>query len=127
MATFKDIIKNHLDKMAEQDPAFAERYKDKSKSIDGCINYITSKARKQAKGGGAYVEDSVVFGWAAHYYQEKNKDLDLPKTKVSANVGHVDNVPSKDVAETRHISKTKAIVKDKKTNKCVQLDLFGDF
>ena len=46
---FKDIIKAHLDKMAQQDFAFAERYKLESKSLDKCIQYIKSQAQKQAK------------------------------------------------------------------------------
>lgn len=124
---FKEIIKRHLDKMAQQDFAFAERYKAEGKTLDKCINYITSQARKQAKGGGAYVEDAVVYGWAVHYYQEDDKDLELPKGKVNARVGHMDGIEPKDVASAKQITKTKAIVKDKRNNQCVQLDLFGDF
>jgi hypothetical protein len=124
---FKEIIKRHLDNMAQQDAAFAERYKADGKTLDKCINYITSQARKQAKGGGAYVEDAVVYGWAVHYYQEDDKDLDLPKTKVSAKVGHMDGIEPKDVAMTKQISKKKAIVKDKRDDKVKELDLFGDF
>lgn len=124
---FKDIIKKHLDNMAAQDAAFAERLKTEGKSLDKCVNYIVSQARKQAKGGGAYVEDAVVFGWAAHYYQEDDKDLELPKEKVSAKVGHMDGIEPKDVAMTKQISKKKAIVKDKRDNKVKELDLFGDF
>ena len=127
MAQFKDIIKAHLDKMAQQDFAFAERYKAEGKTLDKCINYITSQARKQAKGGGAYVEDAVVYGWAVHYYQEDDKDLELPKEKVSAKVGHMDNIQPKDVAGAKQVSAKKAIVKDKRDNKCKELDLFGEF
>lgn len=127
---FKEIIKAYLDKMAEQDEAFKARYELKDKSLDKCINYIASQARKQAKGGGAYVEDAVVYGWAVHYYQEDNKALGLvlaEKNKVKAKVGHMDGIKPKDVAEAKQISKTKAIVKDKRDNKCVELDLFGGF
>ncbi len=124
---FKEIIKRHLDNMAQQDFAFAERYKDEKKSLNECINYITSQARKQAKGGAAYVEDAVVYGWAVHYYQEDDKDLDLPKGKVNAKVGHMDGIEPKDVASAKQISKAKAIVKDKRDNECKELDLFGEF
>lgn len=122
---FKEIIKKHLDNMAAQDAAFAERLKTEGKSLDKCVNYIVSQARKQAKGGGAYVEDAVVFGWAAHYYQEDDKDLDLPKEKVHAKVGH--NLDPNDKAVTKPIAKKKAIVNDKGENKVKELDLFGDF
>ena len=117
---FKEIIKRHLDNMAQQDAAFAERYKADGKSLDKCINYITSQARKQAKGGCAYVEDAVVFGWAVHYFQEDDTDLELPKGKVKAEV----SVPKTD--KPKEIKPIKAIDK-KSDNKYKQLDLFGDF
>ena len=53
---FKEIIKRHLDKMAQQDFAFAERYKLESKNINDCCKYITSQAKKQAKNGCAAIE-----------------------------------------------------------------------
>lgn len=56
---FKEIIKAHLDKMAEQDSAFKERYELESKSLDACIQYITSQARKQSKGGDQRIVDLV--------------------------------------------------------------------
>lgn len=115
---FKEIIKSHLDQMAQQDFAFAERYKLESKSIDKCIQYITSEARKQAKNGCAAIEDSVVFGWAVHYYQEDDVKVD---EKVKAKVV----TPKQD--KPKDIKPIKALVKDKNENKCVELDLFGGF
>ena len=82
---FKEIIKRHLDKMAQQDFAFAERYKLESKNLDSCVAYIKSQAKKQAKNGCAAIEDAVVYGWAVHYYQEENIKVDnAPKAKVVA-------------------------------------------
>ncbi len=49
MATFRELIKAHLEKMAAQDFAFAERYKLETKSLDKCLQYITTQAKKQAK------------------------------------------------------------------------------
>lgn len=121
---FKEIIKKYLDGMAAQDAAFAARYNSKGKSLDKCVKYIVSEARKQSNGGGAYVEDAVVYGWAVHYYQEDNVQIDEVK---GAKVGHMDGIEPKDVASAKQISKKKAIVKDKRDDKCVQLDLFGGF
>ena len=114
----KEIIKRHLDKMAQKDFAFAERYKLESKSLDECLKYITSEARKQAKNGCAAIEDAVVYGWAVHYYQEDNIKADNVKAKVVA--------PKAD-KPVKEIKPIKALVKDKKENKCVELDLFGGF
>ena len=124
---FKEIIKRHLDKMAQQDFAFAERYKDEKKSLDKCIQYITSQAKKKTKSGGVWLEDAVVFGWAVHYYMEDDVKVEPVKEKVK--VGHVggDMKPT-DVEDTFvNVKKTKAIVKDKRDNNCVELDLFGEF
>ena len=132
----KDIIKQHLDKMAAQDFAFAERYKDPNKSLGECMKYITSQAQKKKKSGGVWIEDEVVYGWAVHYYQEEN--VKVEPVKGSVRCGHLggDMKPS-DVAETKvietkettinitTIKKTKAVVKDKRDNKCVELDLFA--
>ena len=115
---FKEIIKAHLDKMAQEDFAFAERYKLESKNLNDCIKYITSEAKKQAKNGCAAIEDAVVFGWAVHYYQEDDVKVEDVKAKV---------VTPK-VEKPKEIKPIKALVKDKKNdNKCVQLDLFGGF
>ena len=116
---FKDIIKAHLDKMAAQDPAFAERYALESKNLDSCCQYITSQAKKQAKNGCAAIEDAVVYGWAVHYYQEDS--VVIEKTNVKKVVA------KKETTTPKEVKPIKALVKDKNTNKCVQLDMFSDF
>lgn len=42
------------------------------KTLDGFWRYATEEARKAAENGtsGAYLEDSIVFGWAIHYFEE---------------------------------------------------------
>ena len=116
---FKDLIKAHLEKMAKQDFAFAERYKDEKKSLDKCVQYIMAEAKKKAKGGCAAIEDAIVYGWAVHYYQEENIKVD---DKVKAKV-----VTPKAEKPKTEIKPIKALVKDKKNaNKCFELDLFGD-
>lgn len=119
----KEAIKRHLDKMAAQDFAFAERYKLENKNLDDCVKYIMGKARKQAKHGCAAVEDSIVFGWAVHYYQEDNIEVEDVKAKVVA-----PKVEKPKVEKSENVKPIKALVKDKdNTQKCIQLDLFGDF
>lgn len=119
---FKEAIKNHLDQMAKQDFAFAERYKLDSKNLNDCCAYIISQARKQAKNNCAAIEDSVVFGWAVHYYMEDDVKVDnSAKAKVSA---------PKEEKKTKQaeIKPLKALVSDKKNKgKCVELDMFSGF
>ena len=118
MTTLQEAVKPHLDKMAQEDFAFAERYKDEKKSLKGCADYIMAQAKKQAKGGCAAIEDAVVYGWAVHYYQEEEVKVEEVKAKV---------VTPK-VEKPKEIKPIKALVKDKESKgKCVQLDLFGGF
>jgi hypothetical protein len=117
---FKEIIKAHLDKMAQQDFAFAERYKLESKNLNSCCDYIRTQAKKHAKAGCAAIEDAVVYGWAVHYYMEDSVIIDTnAKAKVTTSK---DDKPKE--SKPKHV---KALVKDKQEDKCVQLDLFADF
>jgi len=112
MTYLQEAIKRHLDQMAQQDSEFAERYKNEKKSIEECARYVTSEAKKQQKNGCAVIEDAVVYGWAVHYYQEDNIKVEDVKAKV---------------VTPKEVKPIKAIVKDKKENKCVELDMFADF
>ena len=81
----KEAIKTYLDNRAKNDELFAASYANPSKNIDECFDYVVGEARK--KGGNAvYVPDEVVFGWAVHYYDEKDIKVEkLPEDmKVSA-------------------------------------------
>lgn len=46
------------------------------KNIHACYNYVVFKARKQAVGNCAMIEDSVVYSWAHHYYIESKETID---------------------------------------------------
>ena len=117
---FKEIIKAHLDKMAQQDFAFAERYKLESKNLNSCCDYIRTQAKKHAKAGCAAIEDAVVYGWAVHYYMEDSVKIDTTaKAKVTTSK---DDKPKESKPK-----QVKALVKDKKEDKCIQLDMFADF
>lgn len=117
---FKECIKRHLDKMAQQDFAFAERYKLESKNLNSCCDYIRSEAKKHAKAGCAAIEDAVVYGWAVHYYMEDSVKID---TTAQAKVV----TPKAEKPKESNPKQVKALVKDKQEDKCIQLDLFADF
>ena len=79
---FTEAIKRYLDKRAQEDELFAKSYAKPSKSIETCIKYIVSEARK--KGSAVYMSDEEVYGLAVHYYDEDAVIID--KTPVSVNV-----------------------------------------
>lgn len=70
MELFRKVIKSYLDEKAAGDPAFAERYGNKDKSIDECCKFIVKEVEKIAKGGYAACTDDYVYGLAVHYYDE---------------------------------------------------------
>ena len=78
-SNFETTIQAYLENRAKTDSLFAETNRKANKSIEECIKYIYSKARKLAKGGNAVgVDDATVYGWAVHYYDEddiKVKDV----------------------------------------------------
>lgn len=81
--SMEQAIKIYLDKRAKEDSLFAEVYKKANKSIKGCCKYIYSKARELAKGGNAVgVDESTVYGWAVHYYDEDDIKVDKVKERV---------------------------------------------
>ena len=65
--SFKETIKNYLDKRAEQDELFAVTYAKENKTLDDCCNYVIECAKKGGQQGYA---DEEVFNWAVHYYDE---------------------------------------------------------
>lgn len=109
----KDIIKQHLEEMAAKDKAFAARYADEAKNLDGCMDYIESRAKKEAVRGCAIIEDSIVYGWAAHYYQEES----LKGEK------EIEDKPKQEIATKVSISKKPKA--EEKKSKYIELDLFG--
>lgn len=78
----KEVIKAHLDAMAQKDACFAERYANSDKNIDECMDYILSEARK--RGRTVYMSDQEVFGMAAHYYEEDGIKVSKQPSSVKA-------------------------------------------
>ena len=83
MTTFETTIQTYLENRAKTDSLFAETYRKANKSIEECIKYIYSQARKLAKGGNAVgVDDATVYRWAVHYYDEDDIKVDKVKERV---------------------------------------------
>lgn len=79
----KKVIKDYLDQRAQTDELFAEVYAKPNKSIDECMEFIMGEARHLG-GNAVCVPDDVVFGWAVHYYDED--DLEVEKISQSVRV-----------------------------------------
>jgi hypothetical protein len=64
---FKNTIKAHLDKRANEDVLFAVTYAKSNKNIDNCITYILNTVQKSKCNGFA---DDEIYSMAVHYYDE---------------------------------------------------------
>lgn len=83
MTSFETTIQAYLENRAKTDSLFAETYKKANKSIEECVKYIYSKARKLAKGRNAVgVDEATVYGWAVHYYDEDDIKVNKVQERV---------------------------------------------
>lgn len=65
--TFQKVIKEYLDKRADEDELFAKDYQKSGKTIENCCDFIISEVKKSGRQGFA---DDEIFGLAVHYYNE---------------------------------------------------------
>ena len=72
---YLNIIVNHLMQHVELDQAFL----NEEKNLKDMAEYIKGKARKEASGNVAVIEDSVVFDWAKEYFNKSNEELGIKK------------------------------------------------
>ncbi len=77
---FKETIKDFLDKKANKDSVFAERYANPKKKLDDCVTYILNTVKKTGCVGFA---DDEIYGMALHYYDEDNVEVG---SKINCNV-----------------------------------------
>lgn len=123
MTTFETTIQTYLENRAKTDSLFAETYRKANKSIEECIKYIYSQARKLAKGGNEVgVDDATVYGWAVHYYDEDDIKVDKVKERVEV------VAPAAEPSRTEQPKpQSKPVQKRKRgEDNSLQLSLFGE-
>ena len=64
----EELMLKYIQENATED--LCARINAGSKTLAQCWNYITSEARKLAEHGCACIEDSTVFGWGMHFFEE---------------------------------------------------------
>lgn len=81
---YKGIIARYLFNFANEDEHFKSKLIETDKTLEGCINYIKSEAKKVAVNSCAVVEDNVVYQQARHYFLEDSINNEVkasqPKT-----------------------------------------------
>ena len=63
-----------------------DKYLNPQKDLKNMCEFIKSEAQKQAVNGMAMIEDSEVYGWAIHYFDESNEDLKILPTVEKADI-----------------------------------------
>lgn len=72
---FNETIKAYLEERAENDPLFAVKFANPSKSVEECVTYILNSVQKSGCNG---FEDDEIFGMATHYYDEEEIEVGKP-------------------------------------------------
>lgn len=75
---YLNIIAKHLMQHTELDQAFL----NEEKNFKDMAEYIKGKAKKEATGGVAVIEDATVFKWAVDYFIKSNNELGIKKTRL---------------------------------------------
>lgn len=90
---YRGILARYLFNFANGDEHFKQKLIETDKTIDGCISYIKSEAKKTAVNGCAMVEDDVVWYQARHYFLEdsiNNEVKSQPKATPKATPQEID-------------------------------------
>lgn len=106
LSPYEQAILAEMERRANEDgdTLVADALKSADKNIHDCFNYVKAQAKKKAVSGCAMIEDSVVYGWAHHYYIEPKsvidaelnpKPKDKPKTDTKGKTAKVIPLPTK--------------------------------
>lgn len=117
--TFKKTISAHLDKVASNDSAFAEKLTADGKNIDDCITYILNQVKKSGFHGFA---DEEIYGMALHYYDEEKVEVGKPIDNANVVVNHAVDLTEEEKAQAKQKAiddliseeRAKLLKKDKK-------------
>ena len=107
---YLNIIVKHLMEHTELDQAFL----NEEKNYKDMAEYIKGKAKKQATGGVAVIEDATVFKWAIDYFVKSNEELKI--TKITTKKPEIQKVKNEESSTEDN--------KDKK-EEIEQISLFG--
>lgn len=99
---YKNAIILFLRERIKTDPAIAEACNSEKKTLDGCVEYIISQAKKQAVNNCVFIPDEEVYGWVIHYLIEDSIISEKNTTK-----------PENDNLTKNHIEKLKTSSKEK--------------
>lgn len=114
MNEFEKALKAHLDKVAEQDPQFAEKYAAGlagKKDIKSCGDYIILQVEQSRRKG---FTDDEVYGMAVHYYDEEGITAPARAPQCHVVVNHEIQLSAEEVKQIQREAREKAEAKVRK-------------
>ena len=76
------VIADHLIEHCVIEPEFKNKIMNDKKSLEECMQYIMSEAKKQSINGSAMIDNETVFGWAIHYFDEEELQFEKVQARV---------------------------------------------
>jgi hypothetical protein len=108
--TFKKVISNHLEQLAENDELFAETLKKKNKNIDDCVTYILNQVK--ASGCSGFADDEI-FGMAVHFYDEDDIKPGAKISSANVVVNHTVELSEKEIKKAKQDALDKVVQEEK--------------
>lgn len=95
-----------------------DKYLNEEKSLKQMVTFIRDNAKKQAQDGVAMIEDSTVYNWAIHYWDESNEDLKIKTNKLRPVKEELtEEVEETDTTEEKATTKLEKLEQKKKSAK----------
>lgn len=115
---YRKAIILFLRERIKTDELIAEGCKKENKTLDKCVEYIISQAKKQAENNVAFVPDEEVYGWVVHYLTEDMESDNAPKYEPARKETEQEDPEENDKLTKlikKHNEKVKVISSTKKT------------
>lgn len=124
VSTDRGIIARYLFNFANEDEHFKSKLLETDKTLDGCINYIKSEAKKAAVNNCAVVEGNVVCQQARHYFLEDSINNEVkasrPKAASKPTPQEIDLNDQEEALNVENEQEVKEEAKPRKTAKKAQ-------
>ena len=97
---FKVVIKNYLDKRAQEDELFSAKYETTTRTIDDVVTYILNEVKASRCNGFA---DAEIFSMAVHVIDEPTLEIGKP-IKCNVLVNHHIELMEEEKAQQRELA-----------------------
>lgn len=111
---FKEVIQQHINKVAANDTLFAETLKKPNKSIDECINYILNYVQESGLNG---FTDEEIFSKAIHYFDEDSIIATNNTSNMKVVVNHHVEMTQEEKEEAKKMAIDQLVYEHKKSLK----------